>query len=238
MALLLAAIPRLPDAPALRDEGRVCLPRRGLLLLGVLAFLGLVGEGAMADWSAVYLRQSLGSPAWAAALGFAAYSLGMTAARFLGDRLSRAAGDAALLRGGAGLAAAGLGGALAMGHPIPAVIGLGLVGAGLANVVPVLFRAASRVPGVAAVSGIATTSTVGYLGFLAGPPAIGALADAASLPVALAMVVAAVAVIALLGGLALAPATGRAGEDFGAGPMIPAAEATAGEVGRGCLDAG
>ena len=203
LAVLLAASSRLPDAPAGPPSRGLRRPRGALVLLGGLAFLGLVGEGAMADWSAVYLRRGLGAPAWTAALGYASYSLGMTAARFLGDRLSRSAGDRALLRGGSALAAAGLGGALAAGHPSTAIVGLGLVGAGLANVVPVLYRASARVPGVAAVSGIATASTIGYLGFLVGPPAIGAVADLSSLPAALALVVLAIAVIAALGGSAV-----------------------------------
>ena len=93
LAALLAVMRRLPDAPTGRRARGMCRPRRELVLLGGLAFLGFVGEGAMADWGAIYLRRSLGAPVWVAALGFAAYSLGMTAVRFLGDRLSRAVGD-------------------------------------------------------------------------------------------------------------------------------------------------
>ena len=224
LAALLGATTRLPEAPAGPRPGGRGRPRRGLVLLGGLAFFGLVGEGAMADWSAVYLRQSLAAPAWVAALGFAGYSLGMTAARFLGDHLSRAAGDPALLRGGAGLAAAGLGGALAVRHPAAAIAGFGLVGAGLANVIPVLYRAAARVPGVAPVAGIATTSTVGYLGFLAGPPVIGAVADTTSLSAALALVAGAIALVAVGGGVVVragpTPAGAPPAADRGDGPLV------------------
>jgi MFS family permease len=200
-AALLVAIPHLSEAlPGPPARGRTGL-RRDLLVLGGLAFLGFVGEGSMADWSAVYLRQSLRAPASVAALGFAAYSLGMTSARFLGDRLSRTFSDGAMLRGGAGLAASGLIAALALRHPAAAILGFGLVGAGLANVVPVLFRAAARAPGVGPVAGIATASTIGYLGFLAGPPVIGGVADLASLPIALCLVAAGIAIVAACGGI-------------------------------------
>jgi Na+/melibiose symporter-like transporter len=174
-------------------------PRRSLVVLGILAFLGLLGEGSMADWSAVYLRQSLGAAASVAALGFAAYSLGMTLGRFLGDKLTHYCGDEWVLRGGSALAATGLMMALVFRFPVAAIVGLTFVGAGLANAVPIIFRAASRVPGVSAVDGIATASTVGYLGFLAGPPLIGAVAEFCSLPVGLSLVAGCIAAVAVFG---------------------------------------
>ena len=208
-ALYAGAGPALPVAvirPAPRSGAATGLtPRRGawparrLIVLGGLAFLGLVGEGSMGDWSAVYLRQSLGASESLAGLGYAAYSLGMTSGRFAGEFLSNRLGDVALLRSGAGLAAVGLFGAVGSDHPLAAIAGFALVGAGLANAVPVLYRAAARTPGVDPVAGIATTSTVGYFGFVVGPPLIGLIADHASLGVALRCVAAALGVVALGG---------------------------------------
>ncbi len=192
------------------------LPPSRLILLGGFAFLGLVGEGSMGDWSAVFLRRSLGASATLAGLGYAAYSGGMTAGRFAGDALSSRVGDVVLIRGGAILAAAGLGAAVLIGHPVAAIVGFALVGGGLANAVPVLYRAASRTPGVEPVSGIATTSTVGYLGFLAGPPLIGLIAEATTLGTALGGVAAAIALIAVGGRLVRPPS----GAD--ANPAAPA----------------
>ncbi len=197
---LIATVPILPAAPTETSARRLSRPPRGLLILGLLAFLGFVGEGSMADWSALYLKRSLAAPASVTALGFAAYSLGMTVGRFMGDRITQRFGDETVVRGGAGLAAAGLATALLLRNPSVAIIGFSLVGAGLANVVPVLFRAAARVPGIAPVAGIATASTIGYLGFLTGPPMIGRIAHSTSLPIALALVATAIACVAMGGG--------------------------------------
>ncbi len=208
-AAYLFAGPWLPEAmvehragPTTSEVGsarRWSWPARRLIVLGGFAFLGLVGEGSMGDWSAVYLRRSLGASASLAGLGYAAYSLGMTMGRFSGDSLSRRFGDVALLRRGACLASIGLLGAVLVGHPLASIVGFILVGAGLANAVPVLYRAAARTPGVEPVAGIATTSTVGYLGFLAGPPLIGLIASRATLGVALASVALAIGLIAIGG---------------------------------------
>ncbi len=176
-----------------------CWSHPRLIALGGLAFLGLMGEGSMGDWSAVYLRRSLGAAPALAGLGYAAYSLGMTLGRFAGDHLTRRLGDTVLLRAGASLATLGLVFAVATGNPLAAIVGLTLVGAGLANAVPVLYRAAARTPGVEPVAGIATTSTVGYLGFLAGPPLIGLIAAWTSLGTALGVVAGAIGIIALGG---------------------------------------
>jgi HAD superfamily hydrolase (TIGR01509 family) len=179
-------------------------PPRVLLLLGAAAFFTLVAEGAAIDWSAVYLQSSLGTTAGVAALGYTAFSLAMVASRLSGDRLNERLGPAALARGGALLAAAGLAAALALGTTPAALAGFAAMGAGLGVVVPVLFRAGGSTPGVSAGVGIAAVSTVGWLGFLAGPPAIGVAADAVGLRTALGLVVAASALAALLSWRAIA----------------------------------
>ncbi len=164
-------------------------PNARLILLGLLAFFALFCEGAVGDWSAVYLAGPIGAgPAWAA-LGFAVYMTAMTGARFGGDRLVARFGPAALLRVGGLLVASGLGLALWSRTFGASLAGFGLAGLGLANAVPVLFRAAGRDRDAA--GSIALVSTVGYLGFLAGPPAIGLLSGAFGLPAALLAVAAA-----------------------------------------------
>lgn len=163
-------------------------PRGMLVLLGVLALFAMLGEGAMADWSAVYLQNHLRSdPAFAAA-GFAAFSMTMAAGRFAGDRLSNRFGPARLLRSSGLIAGFGLGGALLIGDPLAAVVGFGLVGLGLSNAIPVLFSAAGRVPGTEPGTALAAVATTGYLGFLAGPALIGLIAEASNLPLALGLV--------------------------------------------------
>jgi MFS family permease len=163
-------------------------PSRALLGLGILAFCALLAEGAMADWSAVYLRDVLGTRAAVAALGFAAFSLTMAGGRFAGDLLVARLGRTRLLRGSSAIAAGGLGAALLIGQPTAAVIGFGVVGLGISNAVPVLFGVAGSTPGVAPGMALAAVATTGYFGFLAGPALIGLAAEMAGLPAALGIV--------------------------------------------------
>jgi fucose permease len=170
------------------------------LTLGILALLGLMAEGAMADWSAVYLHDTLGSSPSVAAVGFAAFSLAMAAGRFTGDALVGRLGPRRVLRGSSAVAAVGLGAALLVGQPAVGVVGCALVGLGIANIIPVLFSAAARVPGVPPGQALAAVATTGYLGFLAGPPLIGVVAEAAGLAVGLGLVSGACAFVALKAG--------------------------------------
>jgi len=173
-----------------------------LRTLGMLAFAALLTEGAMADWSAVYLHDELASSAALAAAGFAACSLTMAAGRFAGDRVVGALGAATVLRASGAVAAAGLGLALLIGTPAAAIIGCAMVGLGIANAIPILFSRAGNMPGVDPGLGLAAVATTGYLGFLTGPPLIGLAAHVTTLRSALAIVVAACALIAVYGSAA------------------------------------
>jgi HAD superfamily hydrolase (TIGR01509 family) len=187
-----------PDADDRGPARTFVRPPRALLVLGAAAFFTLLAEGAAADWSAVYLSQSLGATAAVAALGYTGFSLAMTLSRTVGDRLNGRFGPVTLARGGGLLAASGLTFALVSGSTPAALIGFGAMGAGLGVVVPVLFRAAGSMPGVSASVGVAAVSTLGWLGFLAGPPAIGFAAGSVGLRTALGIVVLATVALALL----------------------------------------
>jgi len=183
------------DRPESGAEGRATLwPRGRLLSLAVLAFFALFCEGAMGDWGAVYLAGEVGVSASSAAFGYSAYATAMTAGRFAGDRLVARLGAAALLRSSALLVAAGLGAALLLRTYPAALGGFALVGVGLANMIPVIYRSAGRDHGAG--GAIASVATVGSLGFLIGPPVIGALSRAAGLSRALGVVVAFAVMIA------------------------------------------
>ena len=160
-------------------------PPRALWLLGALAFACLMAEGAAADWSAIYLHDDLGAASATAALAYFAFSAAMGTWRLVGDGIVTRVGTVAALRAGGMVAAVGFGGALLLAHPVAAMAGFVLLGSGLALVVPVVFRAASAVPGIPAGTGLAAVSTMGYLGFVVGPPLIGSLAHVAGLPAAL-----------------------------------------------------
>jgi fucose permease len=168
--------PRQPDsAPAF------ALPPRSLWLLGALALCASVAEGAMADWSGLYLRDVLQTSGGVAALGFAAFSVAMLVGRFSGDALVRRFGAPTLVRSGGVLAAAGLGIALVLNQPVVMLLGFAAVGLGLSVIYPLVFSAAGNHPTVSAGRAVASVATVGYGGFLAGPPILGWLAELTSL---------------------------------------------------------
>lgn len=173
-------------------------PTRTLLLLGAIAFCGLLSEGAVYDWSTVYLRDDLGTAEGLAVSAYAAFTLTMTVGRLVGDRLRARFGSRALLGSAALVAAAGLGAGLAIGQVVAAVIGFALLGAGLSCIAPITFGAAGKVSGLPSGPAIAAVSTMGYLGFIAGPPAIGGVGQLTSLPAALLLVVALTALVAVL----------------------------------------
>jgi len=201
----------------------VVRPSGALVTLGILALLGLLAEGAVADWSAVYLHDTLGSSPSAAAAGFAAFSLTMTAGRFTGDALVSRLGSRRVLRGSSAVAALGLAAALLVGHPEIGAVGFALVGLGIANIIPVLFSAAAQVPDVPPGRALAAVATTGYLGFLAGPPLIGAVAQAAGLAAGLGLVSGACAFVALRAG-ALPAAPGAEGSTTKARLVSPRAQ--------------
>jgi MFS family permease len=186
----------LPAAPSGERTPVFMKPPAALLGLGLVTFCGLLVEGAVGDWSAVYIHEALGATPAMAAAGFAAFALMMAAGRLLGDRLARLLGPDRLVRVSGATAAIGLAAALLLGTPSAALVGFGFVGLGLANVIPVVFSAAGRIPGVPPASALAAVATTGYGGYLAGPPLIGIAAEVTSLPVALGIVVAFCVVIA------------------------------------------
>jgi predicted MFS family arabinose efflux permease len=190
----------------------LALPSRAVMLIGLLCFLVMTTEGAVADWAGIYLTGTGASHALSAT-GFAGFSLGMALARLGGDGLVARYSRARVLVGGATLAAASLAVLLATGEALVAVPGLVLLGVGVANAVPLLFSAAGRVPPSG--PSLAAVFTIGYLGFILGPPVIGVLADATSLTAALALVCGALVLVAAFGGRAVrAPGdtTGTRGE--------------------------
>ena len=197
LCMLFATASRIGHGSAAEGEDTpgFTLPTRGVVLLAVLCLLVMVTEGAMADWGGLYLRQDLGASAALAALAYSFFTAGMTAGRVVGDWVNHRIGAVALLRWGALLTGAPLGAMLLIGQPAAALAGLFLVGLGVANGVPLMFSAAGRQPDTPPGPGIAAVSSMGSLGFLAGPPFIGFLADAVSLPWALATLIAGAAVV-------------------------------------------
>ncbi len=172
-----------------QDEGGLFrLPPRVLWGLGAVAFCVAIGEGAMGDWSGVYLAQEIGTTTAFAALGFAAFSLTMTLGRLTGDWLVTRLDPVHVIRYGGFLAFLGLLAAVMTSNEYVVLIGFAAVGAGLANGIPLAFSAAGNFPGITPGAGIAGVATIGYAGFLAGPPLIGLIAEATSLRISLFLV--------------------------------------------------
>ena len=191
-------LPASADIATEEDGPLLVKPPRALWALGALAMCGLVAEGAAGDWSAVYMKESLGTNAGIAAIAFAAFSLTMTIGRLFGDRLTEMWGPVALVRRGGLLGAAGISCALIVAEPWAAVPGFMCLGFGLAGIVPAVFRAAGNQPGISPGIALGAVSTMGYVGFLGGPPIIGGLAELTSLPTSLWLLVALGAAIAIL----------------------------------------
>jgi len=203
----------LATAPQGGQHGSVFqLPRRPLWPLGAIAFCAAIGEGSMAEWSGVYLESVVGVEATIAALGFAVFSLTMTIGRLAGDRVTSRYSPVMLVRTGGLIAAAGLLLAIIVPETATALIGFAAVGLGLSVVIPLAFSAAGSFPNIPPGSGIAGVATIGYAGFLAGPPVIGLLSDAVSLPTALVLVVIMLTTLAFTAGALRVLPTNRAAQ--------------------------
>lgn len=161
------------------------LPHGVVVLIGLACFVMFLAEGSALDWSAVFLRTARGAAPGEAGLAYVAFSATMTAGRLLGDRLVHRAGRRLTIVAGAVTAAAGLAMATLGPGLVAGVIGYALLGAGCANIVPVLFTLTGRQTAMPEGAAVAAVSVLGYAGVLAGPAAIGFAARLSSLPVAL-----------------------------------------------------
>ena len=172
-------VERRPGSEGGADAGAplAALPRGTLLYVGLIALGVALGEGALADWSAVYLVAVTAATAPEAALGYTAFSLGMIALRLAGDRIVARIGPASTVRASAAVALGGV--ALAVGVPSTAwvIAGFALMGAGYAIVMPLVFSRAAADPRVPAGIAIASVATLAYGGMLLGPPVIGGVAE-------------------------------------------------------------
>ena len=153
---------------------------RRLVLLGVITLCGTLLEGSAADWVALYLRDDRAQVEAVAALGYATFAVAMAGSRFAGTAVIDRIGRARAIRAAGLLAALGVAAALTLPGLVGVLVGVLLWGAGTALVFPAAMSAGGEQPGRAA-DGIAAVSTIGYGGFLLGPPLIGLLAHSVGL---------------------------------------------------------
>lgn len=202
MAALASAEQRhlVPDLAGTEGTTLTIVPRAAVLLLGALCFMSFLGEGAVLDWSAVFLREHRRVDVSLAGFGYAAFSVAMTVCRLTGDGLTHRFGSRQMLRIGGALACIGFLAAALLPWTAAALAGFVVVGIGAANIVPVLFSGAGRVPGVPPAIALATVTTIAYAGLLLGPALIGFVADATSLSAAFVVVAAMFAVVGICAG--------------------------------------
>lgn len=174
------------------------VPKGPLLLVGFVAFCSSLGEGAMADWSAIFLINSTGTSEAVAALGYAVFSIAMVAMRLIGDRIVHRFGALQTARFAGMSALIGSLCAVTFATLPMVLIGFALMGVGYAVVIPLAFSRAANDPNMAPGAAIASVSTLGYGGILLGPPIIGFLAEATSIRMAFLLLSALAIMIILL----------------------------------------
>lgn len=218
-ALLSAALFVLPGPLLLRGrpvtaqddvadgDAAAAIPRRVVLLLGIVALAAFICEGAAVDWAALHAHRVLDANLATASLAYSVFAVSMTAVRLVGDRVRARFGSVWTIQRGGFTAAAGylvvlVAPLLPVGRVPCAYAGWVLVGLGLATVVPVLFAAAGSA-GAGVGRALSRVTTFGYVGMLAGPAVIGPLAEATSLGTAMALPAALTLVVAVLGPIAV-----------------------------------
>ena len=209
LATRAAARPRLLTANAGRETGPLfAVPRGIVLLLAVLAAVTFLVEGAMLEWGALLVTDRALTAKNQAGIGYILFAIAMTAGRLVGDRVTARLGDAVTTAGGGLLAIAGF--VLLLTVPVApvALAGVVLIGLGASNIVPVLFRRAGSQTTMPASLAVAAMTTTGYAGVLAGPAAIGFIADRIGLPNAFWLLAALLCVVPLTARAAETPQVG------------------------------
>ncbi|WP_371381188.1 MFS transporter [Sporomusa aerivorans] len=174
----------LPYGSKAKDAPLLVMPKGIVLFIGALCFIAFLAEGAILDWSALFLTTMRNVDFAYAGFGYSLFAVTMTLGRLCGDRVVQKFGGRKILIFGGGCAAAGLALAIIIPHWLAAFIGFGLVGLGASNIVPVLFSALGRQQVMPVNLAVSSVTTLGYSGILAGPALVGFVAHATSLAVA------------------------------------------------------
>ncbi|MHA6687921.1 MFS transporter [Mesorhizobium sp. A556] len=202
------------DKPAVQAHTKFTLPKNpAIYLVGVMALLSMIPEGAVLDWSALYLRQELGTNIATAGLAYAAFSGVMALMRFLGDGVRNRFGSVTTLRVSALVAAAGMLVAGLSPSPWLAILAFAFCGFGIANMVPIAFSAAGNQTGMSSGTGLSVVTTMGYCGILVVPSAIGFIAERTGFGPIFIVLSGLLVVVSLMAGLAR-------GADFNP-PLMP-----------------
>lgn len=167
------------------DTATLIIPKGRVLILGLMCFVAFLAEGAILDWSAVFLQFHRNFTETTSGIGFAAFSVAMAVMRISGDKIIHRFSSQKVVLYGSVIAAIGILSAILIPSGIATVAGFVLVGIGCANIVPVFFSSAGNLPDMSPGAAIAGVTTLGYTGQLAGPALLGFVAELTSLPLAL-----------------------------------------------------
>lgn len=172
----------------INSDSAFAAPPLSIIGLAFICFVTFMGEGCIADWSAIYLKESLKASIATASLGYAAFSIMMALGRFNGDSLIPKIGARKLVVAGSVIASVGFGMVVLLGYQWAAIGGFALIGIGFSCIVPILFSAAANVAGVSAPVGIAAVASGGLIGLVAGPAIIGIISEKLNLRIGLGFV--------------------------------------------------
>ncbi len=159
-----------------------------LVQLGIIAFCSMSAEGAMFDWSGVYFKEVVKTPGSLVILGYASFMIMMATGRFVGDRIIARVGRKKLIQISGILVLAGLFISVAFPYLITATLGFLIVGFGVSSIIPTVYSTAAKASKIGPGMALASVSSIGFLGFLLGPPVIGYIAQLASLRYSFAVV--------------------------------------------------
>jgi predicted MFS family arabinose efflux permease len=180
LAIAVAAVPHLlgREAEAVpaaeKDKGGFALPKTPVIyLLGVLALIGFISEGAVLDWGALFMSQERGAAVAVAGLAYAFFAGAMAAMRFAGDAIRNRFGAVATMRASSLIGALAMLAAALLPHPLLVIAAFAVSGIGLANTVPIAFSAAGNQPNIPSGTGMSVATTMGYAGILFAPGSIG-----------------------------------------------------------------
>jgi MFS family permease len=199
LAALLKAVPHLLPYGSESSGPAFAIPHGVVLFIGCLCFVVFLAEGAVLDWSAVFLSGERGLDEAYAGLGYAAFALTMTAGRLTGDAIVRRLGPTRVIVAGGSLAAAGMFLATLSTAWEVSLLGYALIGAGCSNIVPVLYTAVGKQKVMPEHIAVPAITTLGYAGILAGPAVIGFIAHGSSLAIAFLLIGGLLAAVAASG---------------------------------------
>ena len=195
LVVLIGAYFLIPDEVVDDASAKVfVLPNKKLILLGMVCFCVAMSEGAMTDWSSLYFRQIIHKLNAVSTTGYTAFAMCMALGRLMGDKLVQSFNHSTVLKTNGLLILAGMILSLAMTYPATVIIGFGLVGFGASSVIPIVYMLAAKTKDMAPSAALSAVSSVGFTGFLVGPPSIGFIAHEVGLRSAL-------IIIALLGSM-------------------------------------